>query len=843
MTIEEIVSKFQDVRPTCEGEWMCLCPAHKDKNGSLHITTKPDGGLLFHCFAGCSGEAVLSAVGLTWSDMPSNRPRQPRRYGLTLQEYADAKKIPVKSLMEFGLSDGEHACKNGRSYPGVRIAYYDAAGAFSRYRWRMTMHKEETAGSPSRFLWDNAGAPMQLYGLWRQHPMREWTILVEGESDCHALWLNNYPALGIPGVSNYKPLRDDAVMLQYGSEEKPQIYVHIEKDIGGFNLFMRLTGQDGRNLPSAALDRMKFFSIRGYKDPSDLWCATCDRPEEFMAAMTNALTSARPWREFPRPEAWAAYEKDKEEAKAAKTARKADAAPKATPEATPDAAPDGSAEKGAEKAAEAPASRGGARSGSGRRPTDYKGAATAYFRRHVAKKIPTLRFWRQGWWEYDGHCYMQKLDSDMEGEVMAFMQEEETIDTFNVKQTPAELHGIMMNLRAEGLCYLPQGLPAPTWLSTRESAAGWLPTKNCIVNLEEAARAQREVEWPGEKLSGELAGEFTRPLSPDLLATFAMPYEYDPAATCPKFLAWLESTQPKQEMREALQMLMGLCLVPDTSYNVCFFLSGEGGTGKTTFLRILEAFIGEQNTCHVPLLKFDQRFCTWPLAEKLVNIVGEMPSDDPQGRLRYIEGDFKDSISGENIDCEKKGKDVVKARCIARHVFATNSLPKFFDKSEGIWDRLRIMPFTTRFRGTSIQVQNIEQTFLPDELPGIFNFALAGLGLLRLHTTFPETEDMAQAKREHRIQCDPEAEYIHEFYAPDAVSETQVNLAYDHYKDYLIKNGFKLRSANSLKNAIMREFGRQGVTMGYYGTHGSGVRTQVFRGLRRLWLTPSQEEM
>ncbi|MHB1608974.1 MAG: hypothetical protein ACYCXX_10155 [Acidiferrobacter thiooxydans] len=49
--------------------WMSRCPAHDDRTGSLHITEKPDGRVIFHCHAGCGGADVVQALGLQFGDL------------------------------------------------------------------------------------------------------------------------------------------------------------------------------------------------------------------------------------------------------------------------------------------------------------------------------------------------------------------------------------------------------------------------------------------------------------------------------------------------------------------------------------------------------------------------------------------------------------------------------------------------------------------------------------------------------------------------------------------------------------------------------------------------------
>ena len=68
-----------------------------------------------------------------------------------------------------------------------------------------------------------------LYGLERKHA--DTLILAEGESDCHTLWHHGFPALGIPGASNWKEDRD---ALHF--DGCSTIYVVREPDQGGDTL-------------------------------------------------------------------------------------------------------------------------------------------------------------------------------------------------------------------------------------------------------------------------------------------------------------------------------------------------------------------------------------------------------------------------------------------------------------------------------------------------------------------------------------------------------------------------------------------------------------------------------
>lgn len=69
MTAEALLSRLEGVKRTGEGRWLARCPAHDDRRASLAVRELPDGRVLAHCFAGCSINEVLGAVGLDLADL------------------------------------------------------------------------------------------------------------------------------------------------------------------------------------------------------------------------------------------------------------------------------------------------------------------------------------------------------------------------------------------------------------------------------------------------------------------------------------------------------------------------------------------------------------------------------------------------------------------------------------------------------------------------------------------------------------------------------------------------------------------------------------------------------
>ncbi len=76
---ELVLSKLPDARPVAGSShkaWKARCPAHADSDPSLSVTLGDQGGALIHCYAGCSPEAVVGALGLTMADLMPPRETQ-----------------------------------------------------------------------------------------------------------------------------------------------------------------------------------------------------------------------------------------------------------------------------------------------------------------------------------------------------------------------------------------------------------------------------------------------------------------------------------------------------------------------------------------------------------------------------------------------------------------------------------------------------------------------------------------------------------------------------------------------------------------------------------------------
>lgn len=76
--LEKILRYLDKVKSVGTNRWKACCPAHEDKNPSLAISETSGGVVLLKCWAGCTTQSIVSAIGLELCDLFPGE-KQPRR--------------------------------------------------------------------------------------------------------------------------------------------------------------------------------------------------------------------------------------------------------------------------------------------------------------------------------------------------------------------------------------------------------------------------------------------------------------------------------------------------------------------------------------------------------------------------------------------------------------------------------------------------------------------------------------------------------------------------------------------------------------------------------------------
>ena len=267
--------------------------------------------------------------------------------------------------------------------------------------------------------------------------------------------------------------------------------------------------------------------------------------------------------------------------------------------------------------------------------------------------------------------------------------------------------------------------------------------------------------------------------TPDIFTTNLLPYNYDPAATCPRFIQFLEEVFSGNEDKiNFIQEAVGYSFHQALPTPGLFFLTGDGNNGKSIFINTITNLIGKENTGNVSFNRLSDEKYVLELFQKMINISGETP------HLRRIETDMiKGITTGDWITGRELYNQPMKFRSFAKHFLAMNKLPIINDSSHGMWRRLWIIEFDRIF--TEAEEDHELEDKLSRELSGIFNWALEGYHRLRDNKFFlKESSSMKLSKQEYRNEMDSVRSFARDRMSVMPGNDFKLSDAYKMYISY-----------------------------------------------------------
>jgi putative DNA primase/helicase len=277
------------------------------------------------------------------------------------------------------------------------------------------------------------------------------------------------------------------------------------------------------------------------------------------------------------------------------------------------------------------------------------------------------------------------------------------------------------------------------------------------------------------------------PHTPSDLITKLSPVIYDPLATCPNWLRFLSDiTGGNTELIEYLQRAVGYSMTGKTSEHALFMLYGAGCNGKTTFVEALRNVFGEYAKTADFSTFMQQKSSSGPRNDLAMlcgsRLVTATESDDGN----HLAESFVKQITGG---------DTVTARFLYGEHFefdpqfklwlSTNHKPNIRGTDDGIWRRIKLIPFTVR-----IPDHKIDRT-LPDKLKaeasGILSWCVEGLGEYQAQG-LNDPECIKNATAEYRHDEDEIGRFIQARCAMATSARVPARALYSAFKTWATKN-------------------------------------------------------
>ncbi|MGE4301835.1 MAG: phage/plasmid primase, P4 family [Victivallaceae bacterium] len=417
--------------------------------------------------------------------------------------------------------------------------------------------------------------------------------------------------------------------------------------------------------------------------------------------------------------------------------------------------------------------------------------AQMFVEKHSQDGVGCLRYWRGTWWQFNARTWIEISDSDLEMLVTGFLQRMGA--HAQGRLGCAAIKDVIANLKSDNMCGLQSTIAMPCFLPGGNGDGYVMNFNNGLVDLD-------------KYLADPNAASIMQAHTPRFFSRHSVDYDFDPTAQCPQWMAYLETTFNDPELRTTMQLLFGYILSGWTCFNIGFFWIGRGGDGKSVAAHILRKLVGESNFCCLSFGDLGDRFSSHLLTEHSLNLVEELPVNSEMRNISDCEKVFKMVTDGAVIAVERKFKEPYSAPATARCVFLANELPAFVDRSNGLWDRLVIIPFNNRFRDTDAEKPNLKYE-LEQELPGIFNWALHGIQMLREHTRFPLPDSIRRLRDRHRMICDHEAEFMAEILEESGPTlYMRKSGLYRRYREWMLESGYHPVGQNKFNSAVKSYF-------------------------------------
>ena len=278
-------------------------------------------------------------------------------------------------------------------------------------------------------------------------------------------------------------------------------------------------------------------------------------------------------------------------------------------------------------------------------------------------------------------------------------------------------------------------------------------------------------------------GHLRRHQRGDLMTKLA-DVEYDATATADLWLKFLDKVMDgNPALISFLQRAAGYSLTADIGEHVLFLLYGTGANGKSTFLETFRSLLGDY--------AMQAEFSTFTSARS----GGGGPRND-LARLksaRFVSAVEMEAGShlAESVVKQMTGGDTVSARYLYKEFFefkpqfklflASNHRPNVRQTDDGIWRRILFVPFTVTIPPAERDKKLTAK--LVEELPGILNWALAGVAAWRTGG-LAAPQEVLEATADYRQDNDPLADFIEAKCVLGPENTVSFSLLYSTYHEY-----------------------------------------------------------
>jgi len=294
--------------------------------------------------------------------------------------------------------------------------------------------------------------------------------------------------------------------------------------------------------------------------------------------------------------------------------------------------------------------------------------------------------------------------------------------------------------------------------------------------------------------------------SANIIVTNKIPHDFNPDA----YNELADQTMNKLSCNDAairslLEECIGYCFYRRNELGKAFILTGDRQNGKSTFLDVIKAILGDSNISALDLKELGDRFTTSMMFGKLANIGDDIGDDFLQGSQVSI---FKKIVTGNRIKAERKGQDPFEFNPFIKLLFSANDIPRMKDKTGAVLRRLVIIPFNAKFTKSDpdykpfIKYELIEQT----AIEYFIRLGIDGLKRVLENQDFTSSEKVERSLQEYEEENNPIIGFIKE-QGIEMIENEPTNEVYKRYQLYCADNSMQPMSNIIFSKQINKRLG------------------------------------
>jgi P4 family phage/plasmid primase-like protien len=269
-----------------------------------------------------------------------------------------------------------------------------------------------------------------------------------------------------------------------------------------------------------------------------------------------------------------------------------------------------------------------------------------------------------------------------------------------------------------------------------------------------------------------------------------IPFNYDPAATCPQWEKFVKWALPDSSRLSLLQEAFGYTLAAGQPFQSFFLFTGVGSNGKSVVISILRQ-IHQESYEAVPLASLGDKFGLGTIANKRLAVDTEAESAG-QGKngsdMALAQNILKAWTGGDPVKAEAKKVQGWSTKVSAKYFLSANRRPKFMDPSKGVWRRLKLLKFESVVDEKN-QIPNLDK-ILAQEMSGIINWAITGLLRLYAQNGFTTSPVLTADIHEYQNDTDSAFQFFNMFFRSDPnAGWHDIRPVYQAYKSYCAETG------------------------------------------------------